>query len=191
MLEAVSSAPRGRPLTRQENEIFAFRQMLLRHVDDTLPGSNDAFLLAYNAINWLVTKDPEGLKQARLWWARMLGFDNPDSPAAAIVQIEWCVRVARERRHGDGTFGDPKDAVPQLHAALVVRFPTSKSIPSVTNLADWLDRYSATRKRGKLTYTGIVAKIVHEGRLLGAGKSESQTLQRVTAALDRKRHPRW
>jgi hypothetical protein len=121
----------------------------------------------------------------------MLGFDSSESPAAVIVQIEWHVRVARERRRGDGTFGDPKDAVPQLRAGLVSRFPKSKSIPSEADLADWLDRYWPTRKRGKVTYAGIVAKIVHQGRLLGVVKSEQQTLQRVTKALDPKRHPRW
>jgi hypothetical protein len=188
---AMTAPPQGRPLTPQENEIFAFRQRLLGHVDDSLPGSNEAFLIAYNAVHWLVSRDPDGLAKARLWWARMLGFDGSDSPAAVIVQLESHVRIARERRHGDGTFGDPKHAVPDLRAGLVSRFPESKSLPSETDLADWLDRYWPTRKRGKVTYAGIVARIVHQGRLLGAGKSEEQTRQRVTKALDPKRHARW
>jgi hypothetical protein len=187
----MSSQPQGRPLTSQEQEIFAFRQRLLRHVDDSLPGSHEAFLVAYNAVNWLVSRDPEALGKARLLWARMNGFDSADSDAAVIVQIEWHVRVARERRHGDGTFGDPKDAVPEFRAGLVARFPQSKTIPSEEELADWLDRYSPTGKRGKLTYAGIVAKIVHQGRLLGAQGTHQKTLQRVTKALDQKRHPRW
>jgi hypothetical protein len=46
--------------------------------------------------------------------------------------------------------------------------------------------------RGKLTTAGIVAEIVHVGRLFGrSSEDRQQTREKVAKALDRRRHPRW
>ena len=44
---------------------------------------------------------------------------------------------------------------------------------------------SAQKRNGMITTAGIVAKIIHEGRLLGARSTEERTLNRVSKALTR------
>lgn len=188
---ATAPRPQGRHLTPEESVVLSYRMALERFVDPGVRGSHEAYTMAYNAIRWLILKEPTGLESARRWLAQVQGFSGPDSDAAVIVQIEWQVRVALDIRCGDGTFGEPTEAVKQLRAALVSRFSDSNSIPSETELADWLERHAPSRARGKITTAGIVARIVHRGRLLGARGTEQKTLERVTKALDPKRHPRW
>ena len=185
------AAPRGRPLTPAENVVLDYRLALEKFVDYRVPGSHEAFTMAHNAIIALVQKKPESLDMARRWSAWIAGFDGPDSDAAVIVQLEHHVRVALGIRHGGGDWGDPASAAGQLHAALLERFKDSKSLPSEADLEDWLGRHAPARARGKLTTVGIVTKIIHRGRLVGARRDEQQTRERVTKALDQKRHPRW
>jgi hypothetical protein len=184
--------PVGRSLTPEENRVLDFRLALERYVDLALPGSQDAFTLAHNAIRWLVMRDAEGLQVARRCGAWLSGFSDPDSDAAVIVAIEHHVRVALGIRHGGGDWGDPAAVPAQLRDALAQRFPQSETLPTAVDLGDWLDRHVPATRRGKLTTAGIVARIVHRGRLLGArGDSVQKTLERVTKALSQKRHPRW
>ena len=180
----------GRRVTREESLVLDYQLGLERFVDASVPGSREAFTMAHNAIRWLILREPGGLEDARRWLAWKMGFNSPDSDAVTIVQIEWHVRMALGMRRGEGRWGDPEKAPEWLHRALLHRFE-AKSIPSVESLASWLDRHAERHARGKITTAGIVAKIVHEGRLLGARLSEQRTRERVTKALDRKRHPRW
>jgi hypothetical protein len=186
---APNVAPQGRRCTPEENVVFRLREQLEGFVDRSVPGSWEAFTMAYNAIRALVLKEPGGLEGARRWSAWVSGFKSVDSDARKIVWIEWAVRIALDIRHGDGTFGDRASAASDLRAGLVSRF--GEQVPSANDLEGWLDRHAPKRARGKVTTAGIVAHIVHEGRLLGTAKSYQAALDRVTKDLDRKRHPRW
>lgn len=74
--------------------------------------------------------------------------------------------------------------VEHLRESLVRRF--SESVPSVDDLEEWISKYAHRGARGQLTNEGIVAKIVHRGRLLGAHtEDESTTLRRVDRVLAR------
>ena len=190
------SAGQTRPATAEEKVTFRLREELERFVDDRTPGSYEAFTLAHNAIIALVQKDPEALKGARRWFAWPRGFDGPDSDALAIVRIEHMVKVAIEIRNaGHMKWGNPQNAARNLHAVLVASFQDqskNKTLPSVEDLDDWLARHAPRHVRGKLTTAGIVAEIVHVGRLFGrSSEDRQQTREKVAKALDRRRHPRW
>jgi|ERR1019366_2298373 hypothetical protein len=181
----------GRRLTAEESLVLDYELSLKRFVDDAVPGSNEAFTMATNAIRWLILKEPGGLESARRWMAWVSGFKAPDSDAAMICRIEFAVRCAVQVRHGTGTFGEPKDAAKNFYEGLVAAFPGSSTLPGADEIQGWLDQHSARSRKGKVTTAGIVAKIVHRGKLLGARLSEQRTLERVTKALSHKRHPRW
>ena len=184
-------AAEGRRLTREENIVLNYQLALEKFVDDSVSGSREAFTLAINAIRWLVTKDAAGLQSARRWFAKEIHkLDDPDSQPGIIMQIEYHVRLALGVRRGGGTWGEPNDAPGWLHGCLAYRFG-DKPIPSEAELADWLDRHSEEKARGKITTAGIVTNIVHQGQLFGTVRTRQQTLQLVTKALDRKAHPRW
>jgi hypothetical protein len=186
-----SPPPQGRRLTREESVVLDYQLALERFVDDSVPGSREAFEMAHNAIRWLIMKDAAGLKDARRWVAKEFHkLDDPDEQSGIVIQIEWHVRMALGVRQGGGKWGDPSEAPRWLHGCLASRF-RDKPIPSDAELADWLDRHSERTAKGKITTAGIVTNIVHQGKLFGTVRSRQQALQLVTKALDRNRHPRW
>jgi hypothetical protein len=59
----MSTTAEGRRLSPQENTVLNYRLKHERFVDPTLAGSAEAFTMAYNAIRWLVMKDPRGFRR--------------------------------------------------------------------------------------------------------------------------------
>lgn len=114
------------------------------------------------------------------------GFASPDSPAAKIVQAaEWVEIFSGHSKY-------PKRAH-VVGDALVLRLLLEKllgeGVPCEEELAAWLAQHSVRGARGKITTAGIVARIIHRGRLLGAGRpgsTQQDTLDRVSKALARR-----
>jgi hypothetical protein len=74
-------------------------------------------------------------------------------------------------------------AVQQFRDQLVQQF--GENIPPLDDLEDWISNHGPTSARGRTTTTGIVARIMHNGRLLGARGNFEKTLKRVDNALAR------
>jgi hypothetical protein len=167
--------------------LYPFRVALQRLCNVADPIERAAYEQAMNGIIALVTKHRAALTNARDWSARRRGYDDPDSQALAVVEIAGHVAVAAwlRKRVGEATWGTaPNTAGADLHACLVARHGTR--VPSAEDLTEWIDRHGEHAARGVLTTGGIVARIVHRAKLLGArGSDESKTLQRVDKILSR------
>ncbi len=149
--------------------------------------------LAQLAIQALAGVRP-ALDEVKRIEAFRLGAEGPDSDALAILDLARLVGIfVYQRKHRDdpawtirgkgllATLG--REAPTHLRECLVAKH--GEGVSSVEELTDWLDRHADKGARGKLTTAGIVARIVHRGRLLGARGAEVKTLQRVDKILKR------
>ena len=157
-----------------------------------------AFEMAETAVLALSARSPELRASVWAWHAHRHDCD-PNRDALALLElaraVELTVYTCRVRPQYLTT--DEKGAVvsrpltvsgraavKQFRGFLLRRF--GERIPSVDDLCEWIGRHAPTRGRGKLVTAGIVARIVHRGRLLGArGEDEAKTLRRVTMVLKR------
>jgi hypothetical protein len=62
--------------------------------------------------------------------------------------------------------------------------------PAQEKVREWFAKIGAPKAKGGLTIAGIVARIIHDGRLLGAYTHDlSNTLRRVDRVLRRLANP--
>lgn len=115
--------------------------------------------------------------------AFLTGVSGPDSPVLRIREMADRVSLAAWHKANPKAAPEASEkAAENLRRILVSEY--GDAVPSVEDLDDWLGRWSRRGARGKLTTAGIVARIIHRGRLVGArGENESKTLRRVTEAL--------
>jgi hypothetical protein len=206
-------APVGRRLTAEEQVVLRYRLELERFVDDDLAGSREAFLMAYNAIIALVTKERGPLEVARRWHAWTMGAKGPESPELKMLGLAHQVRLAADlwqQRHlvdeKKKSLWPAAEHTPEdFHRALVeyvrVNCPDdSPDIPSVDEIRDWLTRCgpNGTGPGHRLTTEKIVARIMVRCRLFGAcppddprdtASAERTQRDRVRNAL--RGHPHW
>jgi hypothetical protein len=122
------------------------------------------------------------------WHAFRHRCTGADSDALAILEIAEAVqRAAWLYSQRSPPFLDSGPAaVERLCGFLARRF--GQTVPGTRDVEPWIAAHSPKGVRGKLTTAGIVARIVHRGRLLGArGNDEGRTLRRVTMVLNRHR----
>jgi hypothetical protein len=171
-------------------------------VDD--PKDWAAFEMARTAILALLTRSAEQRSAVADWDAHRHGCTGAGSDVRAFIEIATAVERAahfyatRYYYACQGKNGavakralteTGRAVVKRLHVFFVRQF--GPTIPGVEDLEDWIARHAKEGARGKLTTAGIVAKIVHRGRLLGArGEDEAKTLRRVTMALSRRKGTR-
>lgn len=138
------------------------------------------------AIEALVAKSPDARQPVGEWHAQRHGCSDPNSDALVILDVASAV----ERT----AYLYPVDppSMPEVGARVVADLRTflvgqlGPGVPAADDLENWIRRHSHKGARGKLTTAGIVAKIVHRGRLLGArGEDEQKTLRRVTMVMTR------
>jgi hypothetical protein len=163
--------------------IVASLSVLAREDDERL-----AVEMAKTAIDALVGVNPEARRRVREWDAHRRACDDLDSNALKLLHMAQDVetaallyRVTEPRFVHKG-----RAAVERLRDQLVKRL--GATVPDVDELEDWIGRCAPKAGRGKLTTAGIVTRIVHRGRLLGArGEDEQKTLKRVDNVLSRHR----
>lgn len=189
----------GSSKTAEQQIRFAIERIFTAHPDTPTLQALDAALysavedwwgvvayeMAMTGIRALVTADVATRRGVREWHERRSGTNEPGPlavlDAARLVDLAAHFYPSREDRLK--TKGP--EAVAWLRTRLVERFGPAAAVPSAGELEDWISRHAAKRARGKLTTAGIVARIVHAGRLPGASSSPDETLQRVTKVLKR------
>lgn len=162
------------------------------------PSDCAAFEMARTAVAALLTGDEELREAARKWHAQRLGCDGDRDVTDMLLlarAVEITAAILREpltyraRDEAGAVVELPmtktgRAAVQEFRASLVRHF--GSTVPSVDDLTDWLARHSPKKGKGKLVTAGIVARIVHRGRILNAHTDdEGRTLRRVTMALKR------
>jgi hypothetical protein len=157
-----------------------------------------AFEMARTAVLALLTGDPSLREGACRWNAQRLGCDG-DRDVVDMLElargVEMTAAILRRppkyrTRNKAGVVVDRpmtktgRALVESFRSSLVRHF--GSTVPSVEDLSDWLARHSPKKGKGKLVTAGIVARIVHRGRILNAHTDdEGRTLRRVTMALKR------
>lgn len=148
-----------------------------------------ALRMLRDAMTALMNRTPREVDAVREWHARRDGHD-PEQDAVAIVDLARLVaRTAQMFKSPNMLVPPGTAAVVALRTELVEEF--GEGIPSLDLLQGWFTKYSKQRAQGCLTLTGVVAHILHEGRLFGArGKNFDRTRKRVDRVLQRHPNPR-
>lgn len=152
-------------------------------------GDAEAVQMAQAGILALIYKGPRERAAAHAWHAHQEGC-KPDEHAIDIVDLAREVaRTARLYRltHEQLVTGDA--ALEAFYSDyLVPRFgPRS---PTAKELRKSFEKFGLPKSKGGLTVAGVVARILHEGRLLGAHTDDlSNTLRRVDSVLARLANP--
>lgn len=147
-----------------------------------------ALQMLRDALTALMGRTPREVKAVHAWHALRDGYD-PEQDAIAIVDL------ARQVARTAQMFKSPNMLVPAGTAALMALRTElvdefGERIPSLELLQVWFTKYNKQRAKGCLTLTGVVAHIIHEGRLFGArGKNFDKTRKRVDRVLQRHPYP--
>jgi hypothetical protein len=149
----------------------------------------EAAQMARTGILALIYKGPKERAAAHAWHAHQEGC-KPDEHAIDIVDLAREVaRTARLYRltHEQLVTGDA--ALEAFYSDyLAPRFgPRS---PTVKELRESFEKLGLSKSKGGITIAGVVARIIHEGRLMGAHTDDpSKTLRRVDRVLARLANP--
>ena len=152
-------------------------------MDFTDPVECAAYKMAETAVLAIAKKDEPARAAVRSWDAQRRGCTSMDT--LSILQIAEAVQVAVYLYHCSKDPIEPKGraAIAALQTFISRRFGSNASLE---DLEDLIGRHAPKHTRGKVTTAGVVARIVHGDRLLGArGKNESKTLRRVDRDLSR------
>ncbi len=146
----------------------------------------EAFEMARTAVLALVHRKPQAKEAASIWYVRRDGLDPDQDPVGVVELARLVARTATMYRAGEGiglaTVGAA--AVDAFRDDLVSRF--GDTVPPSSRLEEWFSKIGQAKRRGGLTVAGIVARIIHEGRLMGAHTGNlSKTLRRVDRILGR------
>lgn len=143
-----------------------------------------SFEMAKDGLMGLVRKSPRERAAANAWHAQRHGCDAGQD-VVAILELSKAVELAAHLYSAPGgLFATGDAAVEALRQDLVERF--GSTVPVASDLGEWISRLGKPKRHGGLTLAGVVARIVHGGRLLGArGDKFGNTLSRIELALKR------
>jgi hypothetical protein len=140
-----------------------------------------ALEMAQTGISALVTKFQGPRDTARRWHAQRRGFKPEQQPIAIFDLVQEVRRTAHLFQLSAMPFATGVDAIEEFRRQyLKEQFGTR--IPSTADLAKWFAKLDEPKVKGGLTHAGIAARILCEGRHLGA-RDLRGTLARVTRTL--------
>jgi hypothetical protein len=150
-------------------------------------GDAEALQMAKDAITALVNRSPREREAAGAWHSLRDGYD-PEQGAIAIVDLARQVaRTAQMFRLSGTQVPTGSAAIEAFRTDLVARF--GESVPSVAQLQEWFEKINEPLTSGGLAVTGIVARVMQHGRLMGAGSDLDKTRKRVDRVLSRLPNP--
>lgn len=151
-------------------------------------GDAEALQMAEDAITALVNRSPREREAAHAWHALRDGYD-PEQGAIAIVDLARAVaRTAQMLRSSATQVPSGSAAIEAFRADLIARF--GEVVPSTTELEAWFTKIDEPLTSGGLTITGVVARVMQHGRILGASGDLNRNRKRVDRILSRLPNPR-
>lgn len=148
-----------------------------------------AVRMLQDAMTAFVNGSPRETQAVHSWHAQRDGYD-PEQDAIVIVDLaRHAARTAQLSRLSGTQFHTGVAGIEAFRADLVDRF--GESVPEVAELQKCFAKVGESRTSGGLTITGVVARIIHVGRLLGdSGQDLDKTRKRVDRVLSRLPNPR-
>jgi len=180
---AIEFALAHTPSTEGVSPIFGAAAAIADFED---PTDRAALEMMSTAMAALVTRNLPDRASVRAWQAFRVGGSESNPDAIAIRDIAAAMQrtVNLYRRREKWLIDKGRVVVMRLRRYLARQF--GEGVPDIDTLEDWVSRHAHKSARGKLTTAGIVARIIHRGRILGArGRDESVTLRRVDRVLAR------
>lgn len=148
----------------------------------------EALEMLNTGIQALVHKVPSQREAAHRWHAQREGCD-PDRDAITIVDLARGVAHAKRMyMSSEPNFWTGAAAVEEFREeCLVPRF--GERSPSIAELKSWFELVDLPKRRGGLRVAGVVARIIHDAKLLGARGALGKTVKRVDRVLKRLANP--
>jgi len=149
----------------------------------------EAAQMAQAGILALIYKGPNERAAAHAWHAQQEGCKSDEQAIEIVDLAREVARTARLYRLNDTQLVTGDAALEAFRSDyLMPRFGARS--PVQEKVREWFARIGSPKRKGGLTIAGVVARIIHDGRLLGAHTHDlSNTLRRVDRVLGRLAKP--